>query len=862
MNKKRIKKILKISAISIASFFVLIITGLFIITYFFSNKVTQIVINELNKNINTEVNVSNVEFSLFSKFPGATLEFKDITIKSSNNINKNEFKKINSDTLLYAKSLFLEFNIIDILKEKYIIKKIYIENGKINILTDSNNENNYNLWKESSDNSQSIKIKLNDVKISNTKIYYRNLIKDIFWKSLFYEASMSGNFGENNFSVTSDFDTHVNSCYVDGIEYITERKVKANIDFDVSNNVLKINKGNINIAGLKLNSSGSINYNNDLDFNLLFKGKNLNVKSFIGLLPKNITKSFENFKSDGNFYFDCKVDGVFNKTENPKIDINFGVDNGTIINTTNKIEVSKLMLKGQYSNGKNKSTKSSFFKFDNFNGKLGKSTFSGKANIDNFSSPTININSDLNLDLFEIFKFFKIDSVEKLNGQLVAKVNYSGKILDFNKITASDINNSVMEGNMQLTNFNFKHMASNYEINNCIANGNFQKNYLNLENLKFNIKNTDISFNGNIENILNYIFLENQKLYINGQFESSGINYNEMFDSDNSNSGFGFPKNIDINCELKVSSFKIDKLEAKNAQCQIFISNNKLIGKKIFFHALEGNATGDAIFEIKSNNNMLFQCSANLRGININSLFSTFDNFGQDFIVSKHLSGKLDATIDYSSVWDSKFNIVPESVICDSRVEISNGQLKNFEPMQRLSNYIELSELESINFSTLKNDILIKNKIIYIPQMDISSNAFNIQISGTHNFDNEFEYKLKVLLSEVLSKKAKHNNKDNEEFEIQDDGLGKTSLFLIIKGNPDNYKISYDTKRVKENIKENIVKEKQTLKKILNEEFGWFKNDTSITNKKIDDKKVDFNNQKVNIIWDESKPEKVNYEDD
>lgn len=67
-------------------------------------------------------------------------------------------------------------------------------------------------------------------------------------------------------------------------------------------------------------------------------------------------------------------------------------------------------------------------------------------------------------------------------------------------------------------------------------------------------------------------------------------------------------------------------------------------------------------------------------------------------------------------------------------------------------------------------------------------------------------------------------------------------------GTIDKPVITYDRKAMKQKIKEDLKEEKNTLKKILNEEFGWFKKDTTL-NKKDDKKqdqkfKIDFNQKK------------------
>jgi hypothetical protein len=132
--------------------------------------------------------------------------------------------------------------------------------------------------------------------------------------------------------------------------------------------------------------------------------------------------------------------------------------------------------------------------------------------------------------------------------------------------------------------------------------------------------------------------------------------------------------------------------------------------------------------------------------------------------------------------------------------------------------------------------------------MDIHSSAFNISLSGTHHFDNTFSYKTKILLSEVLAGKTNRIKTGTKEFgEIEDDGFGKTSLYLSIDGNTDDYKVSYDTKTAMQEVKKNLNNEKKELKKILNQELGLFRKDTSTYSSDNLSNKNQFK-----IIWDES----------
>ena len=103
-----------------------------------------------------------------------------------------------------------------------------------------------------------------------------------------------------------------------------------------------------------------------------------------------------------------------------------------------------------------------------------------------------------------------------------------------------------------------------------------------------------------------------------------------------------------------------------------------------------------------------------------------------------------------------------------------------------------------------------------------------------------------MLLSEILSKKIKKPKPNTSEFGVvQDDGLGRTSVLLKIEDRGDETKVSYDLKAATSKIKSDIKAERQTLKTILNEEYGWFKYDTAVTQKPAGEKRF-------KIIWEET----------
>ena len=140
--------------------------------------------------------------------------------------------------------------------------------------------------------------------------------------------------------------------------------------------------------------------------------------------------------------------------------------------------------------------------------------------------------------------------------------------------------------------------------------------------------------------------------------------------------------------------------------------------------------------------------------------------------------------------------------------------------------------------------------------MEIKSSTLNLSLNGTHTFDNEIDYHIRILLSEILSQeKRKDIENEIEGIIIEDDNSGRTSLPIKMTGKASDPQISYDTKAVRKIISSNMKREKENIKDVFRKEFGGKSNSSD------DDLPViePGNNGKEKFIieWDETKPDTV-----
>jgi len=845
----KFRKYFKRIFIILLSLFLLLITTGLVITYFYDEEVKQFVVKTLNKQLNTKIKVEKIELSLFRKFPYAAVEFTNVSAQS---VSTQDSSKKN---LFDAHKVYLQFNIWDIFSKNYQIKKIDIDKATFNLFVDEKGNDNYHFWKESASNeSKNFSFGLKNLVLHNSEVFYTNNYTKQNIQLKANKVQLSGEFSNNNYSLRVKADLYFHSIEIDKVNYLNQQVVDMNFVLEVEKNKnYTIKEGEIQLAKLFFDVNGNINVKeqeNILDLHV--KGKNIDITSLLRLLPEKYAQSLKAYHGRGIIHFTSNIQGAISSTTLPHIEANFGIIKGELTEINSGIKLENIKLRGTYTNGIRKNPSTNSLYVPEFSARLGEGNIKGIFRIDNFETPQLYFNTQALLNLGELQKFIALDTIENLTGQLNVNISYKGKLKEIRKYKAADFQGSALNGSLSAENIGFKLKNSNKELRGANLILSFDNDNVIIHQFSGKIKESDFELKGAAQNILPFLFIPSEHLIIEASLYSKQLNVDELI-SFNENTAstdttFMFPEKIDFNFNSEIKNFRFRKFAASDLRGNIKLKNKRLAFDPLSFNTMEGSVTASGLIDGSSAHFFKVISEVSLKKINIQQLFYQLNNFGQSVMQYKQVKGILTANIQFSSTWTNKLEPKQEDIYAKADIAIEKGELINFEPLLSLSNYIAVSELKHIKFSTLKNIIEIKNQKIYFPKTEIKSSALNLTASGIHSFNNEIEYHFKLSLSDLLSNKAKQAKHENEEFGIeQDDGLGGINLFLSMTGTVDNPIISYDKSGAKQQFRENMQTEKQNLKSILQKEFGWFKKDTTINKSS---KKENYNYQ---IEWEENK---------
>jgi hypothetical protein len=856
-----LRRFLKIAGISILSLLVLIAATGWIISAFYEEEVKQFVIGELNKQLLTEIKVKQVDLSLFSRFPYASLEFTDISARS---VKPSDGEKMTDEwgrDLLRAHKLSLQFNVFNIFSKKYNIKRIGIEQGEINILVSAKGAENYHFWKDGKGGgNESFQVKLSRIDLKNVQVRYHDLSEQVLVNVMVQKGIAKGDISEKEYEMGLEGELYVNNVKSGKTEFCSEKNAGIGLLLKVRDNKeFNFLEGTVRVADLNLDMGGKIVLRDSATtaFDLVIKGKEMNIQSVLSLLPAEYKRFSESYESDGDFDLEASIKGNVSKTEDPAVNAFFHIVNGEITEKQSGISLNSVNFKGEFSNGERHSLSSSSVRLEKFTANLKGGAVSGSLLVNDMEHPRIELDTKAKLDLAELKDFVKIDTLENLQGSAEVAIAFKGSVDAEKGFTAEDYRRAQTSGTIDLKEVSFIFKNSPHEFKNVNGNLLLNNNDIEVKNLKGKIMDSDFELNGFLRNVLSYLMVEGEKLSIEATLKSTEINLGQILASKETTKGddtsyvFRLSDKVDFNFNTEIEKLTFQKFEATGIRGVITMKDRKLAFSPVHFTTMNGEVDAKGIIDATREKTFSVICDADLKHININSLFYQFESFGQQTLTEKNVKGYMDASVQFTSVWKNNLEVDEKSIRAKADIAINNGELNDFEPMQNLSRFIAVEELKRIKFSSLQNTVEIKDRTIIIPKMEIQSSALDVFCYGTHTFDNVIDYHFKLSLNELLSKKAKHSRKENDEFGVvEDDGLGRTSLFLTMKGTIDDPDIAYDRKGLKQNIKENMKEEKQNLKSLLNEEFGWFKKDSTIIHKKKKE------NGKFEIEWEEGKVKK------
>ena len=223
------KKLLKITATVAALILVLLIA----LPYAFKGKIETIIKEEGNKMLNATFDFDNLDISLISQFPSASITLEGFWLKGA-----GEFE---NDTLLACGELTAAVNVMSIFGDEGIeISKIIIDDTKAKAIVLQDGRPNWDIMKAAAEEtetpadttSSAFRIQLRKLSIDNLTLVYDDRQAGMYAEVAGLDASCSGDFGSERTTLKLKAATPAVTFRTGELPVLSRAKIETEMDID------------------------------------------------------------------------------------------------------------------------------------------------------------------------------------------------------------------------------------------------------------------------------------------------------------------------------------------------------------------------------------------------------------------------------------------------------------------------------------------------------------------------------------------------------------------------------------------------------------------------------------------------------
>ena len=768
-----------------------------------SEHIGKLAIQALNQQIEGEVKVERAVITFWSYFPNAAIQLRHIYVTDAK-----------GEVLLRADKLSFRINPFKLLEGKIILNAFRLSNGSIRINHYQDGTWSHDIIQSNSSTSKSAKVQFALKKgfLEYCTIGYHNDPANHHTDWYITKANLDINYQSERLEL--DLVSHgvIDYLHVNDLNLANDQSFKLALSLDayLDKGIYQLKPSIIQMSGNQVSLSGDLHFNsNQQYYNLTASCVRGKLQEFLNLLPEKQRTYLGLFNPQGIVDFDLTYKGILREDLQPELSGQLHIEHGALYNSAYLTSINQIQLDAALQS----SLLNTQIRYS-VQGLVEEThSFESKGLLDLNDYPSYDIFCSGVLPAALLLKWSEVEGIESAEGNinfidvhLISGPKYNssftGQILAQNlsalvqqqPLVLSTVETRITDQGLMIDTFDLSGLGSSIR-GRCILS-DYNVLLPTMDGIAIDANLYAYSVNWNQWND-----------YLNRILPKDSLQDDQAF--------FQVLLNKDIAFHATLTAFRWDDLIIDQLQGYFLSQQGNLQANcdiEAFGGKLEISANGKV--HAKGMDLQLFSATEQ---VDIHQLMLQTRNMGQDFIKAQHLKGQLTSKVIAEMHWTQNGTFNGNDLHAVSAVRIDQGELIRFPLLEDFSAFVKVEDLRHVRFTALHNLLEIRRSTITIPEIFIQSNAVNMNLAGTHTFQQQMDYGIMVNAGQVLGTKFKKHNPTLKPIQARKKGF--VNLYYRISGFPDNVLVQIDRPGY-DRIHENAAIRKEVIRKKLIEHFG------------------------------------------
>lgn len=825
---------LRTLALVVIGLVVVAFTTLVVLAKVYDTEVKVRLIGTLNRYLVAPVTVSDMDLTLIARFPRASMRLSNVLATEVRSDDQPP------DTLFHAEQLYLEFSLWDLFRGRYTVQEIHASAALARPALDGNGAPNYIIWKTDSTSSDA-PIDLRQVSFDGLRVRYRDDRTGFEMRSQSNALTLSGRFSSTGNSARLIGDAALIALRTQGGTDLggMQGTLDLRMRFGGTDTLFSIHQGEVLLGSLPMELTMVVL--DDVDggrIDVRARSIGADLGAVAAAMPGELGTQLKRYAIKGDADLGVVYAGPLDKAS---LSVAAKIKRARLKETRSSVTFSDVFAELDLElspEGVVKQLEVKDLRAQSSSGKI-----SGEWSSKGLKNAPVNARFNADLALSEVLRFAQLDTLEQVSGRLQTNLLVKGRLRDMSDLRPQDLRALAITGTLSLRDATLKLKGIRHTAAHLNADLSLNGTDATVQGLRTDLQGVPITLSGSLINLMPYLLFDDQRLLIAAKGSSPHVDLGAWMSSSEGTKAdteyiLTLPAKIDLDLQADVDKITFEAFVATDLSARVYLKERLLRVDPVRFRSASGTFAGGLQLDGRDTQRALpLTITASCEGINVKQLFTEFQDFGQDFIGARHLSGTATARVALEAPLSKGMKLDTERMVSVIDITLENGAIKGHAPLLAVADHLQGNKLVApfvntqelrkrladVRFARMENQLEIRNGAVHIPAMVVKSTALDLELSGTHWFDDRIDHHLNFRLSDLF---RMGKPTDDAFGPVADDGTGMR-IFLHMHGTASDPQFSNDGAMAAQRRKQQLQDEKAVLRDILREELGLFKGRTN-----------------------------------
>jgi len=748
------KKAIKISLITLASLFTMVILAAILIPVFFKEDIQKAVDAEIDKQVRANVfyDTDQFDLSLFRSFPNVSVGMGDFGIAGEG--------VFETDTLVFVNNFELTVDLLSLFGDKITVSKIQLDKPEILVLVLEDGSANYDIMEETEEDEEEqpeedeegLNLSINRWEINDGDIVYYDQSMDFYTALRGLNHSGSGDFESDIFDMITETTVYDLSLGYEGTEYIVNKAFAADVvmNMDMANMKFVFAENSVALNDFGFGFDGFLAMpGEDIDMDITFKGQQIDLKSILSLIPGAYQEYLDGINASGEVGFEGFVRGTYNEEKMPHVNTSLTIRNGAL-NTPDlpdQLEKIKTDFTFDYPTAELADASLNL----DFAGEMTGQKSRLKLDLQNLDNYQWDVDLKADMDLAKMTKLLPMKDTE-LRGLVNAELQTKGKMSD---VEAERWQALPTSGSLVMNDFFYKSPDIGHPVSIQKLDARFDPAKVELGQLNGRAGQSDFNVKGQLTHYLAFALGENELLQGTLTHSSNMLNVDEWMsesapDTTTSEESepmevVRIPENIDFTFLSDIKKIQYTNLEIEDFIGQLQVVDGSVKIKESGFNLLNGRFTMNGEYASKPEQ-PTFDFDFGIKELSIPKAFAAFTPIQKLVPVAEKTTGNFSTNFAANGALGSDMMPVLSSISGSGLVQIAEAAVKDIKILEEVQKLAKWKKGGSNDKLAAIKEVILSARIdegrLFVKPFDIKIAGNEAVVSGSTGLDGSLDYAL------------------------------------------------------------------------------------------------------------------------